>query len=316
MDQNKMLRLLSDDLALSSSEIRKIVASAPYRYKHYRLKKRTEGYRNIYHPTPELKAIQWWIVSNIIHSLPVHPAVFSYRRGIGIQNHANVHANSNFFLRFDFTDFFPSITYRDVVKYLTESVRLQQIDLDKGAIELVAWLVCRAPKGRDRKTAPLALSIGAPSSPAVSNTIIYSLDTALNELSVEHNVRYSRYADDLYFSTKERDVLSVISKGVKAIIKRQKSPKLRINEKKTSYVSRKYRVQITGVVVTPSSDLSVGRNRKRFVRSQVHKYVLGDLGQEEISSVRGMIAFIRSIEPDFVDRLIRKYGEENIKELL
>jgi hypothetical protein len=73
---------------------------------------------------------------------------------------------------------------------------------------------------------------------------------------------------------------------------------------------------VTGVVITPEEGLSVGRSRKRFVKSLVHKYVRGELQPEERAYLRGMIAFISNIEPNFMDRLKAKYGNEGIESLL
>jgi len=316
MNDKQLLEMIGRGLRLAHVELKKIAASAPFRYKHYRLPKRSGGYRDIYHPTPELKAIQWWLVSNIICELPVHKAVFSYRLKTGIRDHAAIHVGSRYFLRFDFVDFFPSIKYWDIHRLLIAAASDKRIDMDETAISLLGRLVCRAPKGKKTSEDTLALGIGAPSSPSLSNAILFSLDSTLFELSADRDVIYTRYADDLYFSTRHPRVLSKLAGEVTRTIAAQQSPRLIINEAKTSSVSKKHRVQITGVVLTPSGDLSVGRTRKRFVRAQVHKYLLGRLDPGEIASLRGMIAFIRSVEPAFIERLTTKYSADRLVDIL
>ena len=316
MNSNELLRLLGRDIGLSQLELAKITASAPFRYKHYTLKKRSGGYRDIYHPTPELKAIQWWIVTHVFAKLPVHESVFSYRKKRGIRDHAAAHLGSRYFFRLDFTDFFPSIRYVDVCNLLRRAHLAGALDLDDSAIELVARLVCRAPKGSKANVETLALSIGAPSSPAISNAALFDLDSRLAQLCGEVDARYTRYADDLYFSTRHPHTLDSLKLQIRREIGSFQSPRLTINEAKTSNTSRKYRVQVTGVVITPEEGLSVGRSRKRFVKSLVHKYVRGELQPEERAYLRGMIAFISNIEPNFMDRLKAKYGNEGIESLL
>ncbi|MBO2025552.1 hypothetical protein J4733_09050 [Klebsiella pneumoniae] len=52
--------------------------------------------------------------------------------------------------------------------------------------------------------------MGAVSSPVVSNAICYELDHILNEFCLSKGVIYTRYADDMYFSTNEENVLKQI----------------------------------------------------------------------------------------------------------
>jgi hypothetical protein len=315
MNSNELLRLLGRDIGLSQLELARIASSAPFRYKHYTLKKRTGGKRDIYHPTPELKAIQWWLVTNIFAKLPVHGSVFSYRKKLSIRDHAAAHLGSKYFYRLDFTDFFPSIRSDDVCNLLQRACKTGALDFDDSAISLVARLVCRAPKGNKVNFETLALSIGAPSSPAISNAALFDLDSRLARLCREFETIYSRYADDLYFSTRRPHTLEGLIVRVRQEIASFTTPKLTINEAKTSRTSRKHRVQVTGVIITPDAKVSVGRERKRFVKSLVHRYVQGQLQPGERASLRGLVAYISSIESDFLERLNKKFGRETIEKI-
>jgi RNA-directed DNA polymerase len=317
MNAVDLMKLMSQEIGLTVKEIAKIAVSAPFRYKSYRIPKRTGGFRQIRHPTPEVKAIQTWLVMRVLSKLPVHSSVYSYQKNIGIRDHAQEHLRSRYFLRFDFADFFPSIKFMDVVSLLDREVKLGKVVLDTDAMSMIARLVCCA----DNKKAPidpahLALGIGSPSSPAISNAILFELDGELEELSRSYSAIYTRYADDIYFSTNRPHMIDKIRQAVPAIIEKQPFPKLLLNQKKTSSVSRRHRIQVTGVVITPDRQLSVGRDRKRAVKAQIHKYSLDQLSSDQLSSLRGMLAFIKSIEPEFIERLSRKYGEEVINEIL
>ena len=109
MTHNDLILALARLLRASDEDIKKLVLTAPYQYKHYKIKKRTGGYRDIYHPTAGLKAAQRWLIANCFTNLMIHSSVFSYREGVGIRQHAMQHLHSNFLLRIDFKDFFPSI---------------------------------------------------------------------------------------------------------------------------------------------------------------------------------------------------------------
>ena len=81
--------------------------TANKRYKTYKIKKRTSGTRTIEQPSKELKLYQKFISENIFLNLPVHEAVFSYKKNISIKNLADKHKNNRYLLRIDFKDFFP-----------------------------------------------------------------------------------------------------------------------------------------------------------------------------------------------------------------
>src|SRR5262249_27231214 len=147
-------------LGLSTRYILRISATASHCYRHYQIPKRHVGMRDIYHPSKELKSLQRWLLMNVIENLPVHAAAVAYRRRIGPPYGAKQHVASNYLLRMDIHDFFPSLKESDLrsfaARHPTYLIGWQSDDLD-----LFCNLVCR--HGR--------LTIGAPSSPALSNVL-------------------------------------------------------------------------------------------------------------------------------------------------
>jgi Reverse transcriptase (RNA-dependent DNA polymerase) len=203
----------------------------------------------------------------------------------------------------DFADFFPSITANDIVALVRENLdRLpdgwQDIDTS-----LFCSLACRSG----------ALTIGAPTSPALANAVCYELDEKLTDLSKKKSTVYTRYADDLFFSTTEPNVLSGIAAEVPEIVKGLRYPKnLRINRAKTRNLSKRGRRAITGLIVTNDATLSIGRRAKRRLRSQVHNFSL--LNETERDQLRGWLAYCKGVEPEFINRLNLKFGSERVLE--
>jgi RNA-directed DNA polymerase len=159
-------------------------------------------------------------------------------------------------------------------------------------------LVCR----RD------SLTIGAPSSPLLSNLVMFDFDERWSGYCRARRIAYSRYADDVYFSTDTPNILRTVLEDLKDDLRRHKSPTLQINDAKTIFVSRKARKIVTGLVVTPDGKISLGRKRKRFIRSQIFRRSRGELRPDEISALQGMLAYAGSVEPSFLESLRRKYG--------
>jgi hypothetical protein len=301
---------IAQDIGLRAEYIAKVVRTANHRYKTYHVPKRSGGQRKIEHPARELKLLQRWVTDNVLMHLPIDEAVFSYRKNRSIRDLAERHVHTNYLLRIDFQDFFPSICDKDIDLLLTSCKCDLPYSLSEPDIDTICRLVCKRKQ----------LVIGAPSSPSISNSILHDFDKTWRRRSVEKGVVYTRYADDLYFSTNHRNILEPLYKDLKLYIKGMASPRLTVNESKTVFTSRKHLRMVTGLVLTSTHEVSLGRNQKRYIRSLIYRYLQGRLDSEYVSYLGGYLAYASSSEPSssepsFVDRLRRKFGAQVIDEL-
>lgn len=299
-----ILEQIEQATGVASQELMKIVVSANYRYRTYHIPKRTGGYRTICHPAPELKYLQRWLNRKIFSQLPIHQSAYAYKKSVGISANAKVHVYNNFFLKIDFKDFFPSLKKCDVEKVL-KNRRLLWDDLTDADIEIILKIVCKEG----------ALTIGAPSSPILSNALLYEFDCHISELCSSREIVYSRYADDLFLSTKHPNILSSTLQLIRDGLKTRQSPKLKINEKKTIYTSRKRKRMAAGLVLTSDKKLSIGRKKKREIRTLVHLYSQNKISLDSLSYLCGYLAFVKSVEPEFLQRISNKFGKEVIDNL-
>jgi RNA-directed DNA polymerase len=128
-------------------------------------------------------------------------------------------------------------------------------------------------------------------------------------------VSYSRYADDLCFSTNPPNVLAGVLQGLREDIAARGSPRLMLNDKKTVFTSRKRLRRVVGLVLTPTKKLSIGRPNKRNLKSQVFRFKSGGLLTEALDRLRGMLSFVKSVEPTFLEALSAKFGSETMGKL-
>lgn len=298
-----LLKKMSNELGLLPGQLEQIINTAPLRYKSFKVPKRSGGERQLAQPAREVKAIQRWIISFLLPQLPVHEAATAYKAQASIKKNAELHRDSNYILKMDFENFFPSITGPDLVKHLD---RHCHEDLDDSAVKLITRSCVWTP---DRRP-PLRLCVGAPSSPLLSNSIMFEFDKILNQYSKHIGAIYSRYADDLTFSTREKHILNEFPKKVISTLKSIPYPSLAINRKKTVFASRAGRRTITGVTLTPDFRLSIGRDRKRRIRAMFHRMTLGMLDEFDRQQLEGYIAFGDDIEPGFRDWLNRSAKQE------
>ena len=302
-------RDLQSSLGISEYLLNRLVQRAPYSYKVYTIPKRSGGQRTIAQPAKETKFIQHWLIQNIFSQLPVHECASAYKVGASIKKNANAHKSHSYITKLDFKDFFPSITSNDLVKHL--SIHLGN-SLGTQDIQDIARISCiRLPGKSD-----LCLSVGAPSSPVLSNSIMFGFDSEVFAWCNKNGITYTRYADDLTFSTSTKNVSSDIEPFVRGIVQKLAYPSLSLNSKKTTHLSKKHQRRITGIIINNEGNISLGRNRKREVSALIHKFSLGILPEPEIFRLQGLLGFAKDVEPLFVARMRGKYTSKLIEEIL
>lgn len=299
-----ILEQISNDLDLTPSFILNVAAGASHEYKVYKIRKKDGGLRSISHPSRRLKALQRWLLANVIERLPVHESAAAYRHNHSILDNARLHQASRYLLRMDLTDFFPSITEQDIQNYIREN-RVLFRDWTTADVFVFCRLVCRHSH----------LTIGAPTSPAMSNAILYDIDVRIDALCTKMGVKYSRYADDLFFSTSSANVLRQIEEEVAKVIAESKLPaRLTVNPSKTRHSSKKGLRRVTGIVLGSDGKAHVGRRLKRHIRGLIFR--LGSLDGPSRASLAGMIAYATGFDPQFMNSLISKYGLPKVREAM
>lgn len=297
---SSLIKGMAAEMGLLEGQVETIVRTAPLRYKVFSVPKRTGGLRKLAQPAREVKWLQYWLSARLEPRLPVHKSVTAYRAGCSIRKNAEIHSSGKFLLKMDFTNFFPSITEVDFRQHIGVWLPNEFSSEDLEVMSRVLFWT-------EDRTRPLKLCIGAPTSPFLSNTILFEFDSIISKQVASDAITYTRYADDLTFSSSAPNRLKGIDDLVQAALSQITYPRLTVNTKKTVHASRATRRVVTGVVIRPDGGLSVGRDRKRMVRAMYHRSKVGLLNQEQIDHMNGLINFIESIEPGFA-RKLRKDG--------
>lgn len=304
-----LTKFLCDKMCISESEVISFSLTSPHRYKVYEIPKRNSNKtRTIAHPAKELKFIQKLIVSYLENKLPVHNCAYAYKLGIGIKNNAQVHLKTKYFLKMDFESFFPSITpalFFDIAKKTGLEISTEDNILLQN---FLFW--------KEKRNSSLKLSIGAPSSPLVSNFIMYYFDENIKIICEQKDINYTRYADDLAFSTNKKNTLFEIPNIVINALEAETQGIIKVNPDKTIFSSKAHNRHITGITLTNDNKLSIGRERKRLISSMIHKFSQGLLDIDSILKLQGLMSFANHIEEDFYHRMSKKYGKDILIEIL
>lgn len=301
----RIMRILIEQTGLREQDVRRIVLTAPDRYKVYTIEKRSGGRRVIAQPSRELKFLQNALMDSVLVHLPVHPAATAYRKGLSTLDNAKPHAQSGPILKMDFREFFPSIRGGAWRRYCEEKAILDYPE----DIAISERILFYRPKG----SRVLRLSIGAPSSPMLSNLLLNDFDNLVSEAVSVDKVTYTRYADDMTFSAPRTGHLVNVKRTVARIVRKLPYPNLDINDDKTTYITKKYHRTVTGLTLSNDGRITIGRDNKREIRAGVNNAIWGTLSDQDMKTLAGRIAYAISVEPSFVDDIRNRYGADTIK---
>lgn len=300
-----LISRLALELNKSETDVLRFLISAPKKYKVYTIPKRTSGHRVIAQPSKELKIYQRKFLE--MQQFPIHDAAVAYRKGLSIKDNANLHKNNRYLLKIDLENFFNSISSSLFWQVWEKTLPLPNHNDKVVLTNLLFWSPSKKSDGQ------LVLSVGAPTSPMMSNFFMYPFDCLISAICKEKNIVYTRYADDLTFSTKNKGVLFDIPNVVQKNLSLLFSNAIRINRKKTKFSSMAHNRHITGITINNGGCLSLGRDRKRYIKHIVHQFSNGQLEEDKILNLKGILSFARHIEPSFIESLEKKYSKEIIE---
>ena len=266
---------MAEKIGLPVSYLNRIAKNADKLYQVYYIPKKSGKLREIESPNQELKGIQRWILDNLLASMPLPECVIGFRKNRDIKRNADMHKDYKYIMCFDIKDFFPSIQYQQI-KEVFDPI----CDNDCAAI------LAKINSFQNQ------LPQGAVCSPAISNLVFAPVDNTIEFLCSQKRIQYTRYADDLTFSTNNRDRLVSVENEMRKVIT---GSGFRINDAKTRFMSGRGPMIITGITVN-NRKLSVGNARKKRLRAQLNNYIRNEIHDDE-NEIMGMISFIRHIEP-------------------
>ncbi len=274
-------------------------------YQYWTIPKRDGGQRLISSPKPTLKKAQRWILRQIAERLPVHGAAHGFLPGRSIFSNAAVHAGARQIIKLDIRNFYPTVTWRRVKGLFRKGGYGEQV------ATVLALLCTEAPRellelnGKPYHVAngPRALPQGAPTSPALSNTVCLRLDCRLSGLTQKLGFRYTRYADDLTFSwhAAEPPPLGRLLRGVRMILQAEG---FILHPDKTRVLRQGRRQTVTGLVVNAappqSSPARIPRAKVRELRAALHNRLQGQPGKagESLAQLRGWVAYLHMTDPE------------------
>ena len=242
------LSSLEQDLGISAKTLYSVSNNISKHYHKAKLPKKNGGHRNLSVPDEILKVIQRQIAEVLLIHMPVSRYAKAYRFGSSTLRNAGLHVGKQVVLKLDILHFFDSIRYSTVKgKVFPEEIYAKPL-------RILLTMLCYHKD---------ALPQGAPSSPAITNIILYEFDELIGQWCRERDIAYTRYCDDMTFSG-DFDPAEVV-RFVRVELKKMG---FLLNERKTKVQRPGQQQSVTGIVV--NEKLSIPADYRRKLRQELY----------------------------------------------
>lgn len=272
-------------LGMTDSQLREFVRYSR-KYRHRDAPKKGLGTRHLSAPEPALMEVLHKLdASAIFEALPIHDAAHGFVRGRSIVTHAAVHTDATTLVTVDLEDWFDTI----------DTARIATALQGAGWTEEAARVVSRLCTDDGR------LPQGAPTSPRLANFVARHLDRQLALLARRFGFAYTRYADDLTFSSREGRSRGAVQRFLRQVERLCKGEHFRIRWDKVKVTHHWTRMEVAGLVLNPEDGappVRVSREYIRRVASAIYNYQRGraEWTREQIVSAISFVSMVNKAQ--------------------
>ncbi|WP_409075033.1 retron St85 family RNA-directed DNA polymerase [Pantoea sp. C3] len=274
---NDGVTAIASCIGISPGLITAMIKSPKRYYRTFELQKKSGGSRTILAPKKFIKTLQYWINDHLLNRLKTHSSCYSYRSGVSIKDNAINHVQKKFVANIDISDYFVSINKKMVKDCFYEN------NIPEHIINTISGIV----------TYNDSLPQGAPTSPNISNAVLFDFDEIMTFNALTLNSVYTRYSDDISISSDKKEHIESIIKAAEYNLQLKG---FRLNEKKKRIISSNNRQVVTGILVNES--IRPTKVYRKKIRSAFdHASKEQDNSEETINRLRGYFNYLKSFEP-------------------
>lgn len=288
-------------LGYTKQSLEVIANDLPKYYITYRILKRSGKTRRIDAPQSPLKEVQKDFLNKVLYLYRAHPIAHGFVQDRSPVTNATIHIGKKVVMTIDVKNFFNSISETTVARCLTwlfgQQTKFTWTDPDDPA--LMAKLLCYNG----------GLPQGSSASPVMSNLVCLSLDKKLSGLATASDVTITRYADDITISCNDDTKVHATRHSIYTMLNNYG---LTPNKAKTKVRKYYQRQQVTGIVV--NQQLGTKKEVWRNLRAKMHNAKRDNttLTLTEYQQTRGLIEWIRSLNPTRGDKLLKQLSQLSV----
>ena len=198
----KELASIEQDLGFPAKTLYGLSNNLEKHYHNVFIPKSDGSRRKLSVPDLILKSVQRAIADNILAHYPVSKYATAYKVGSSVQKNARPHVKKEKILKLDIEGFFDNIIYSKVKDIVFYEEKYSE------PIRILLTMLCYYRE---------SLPQGAPTSPAITNIIMYDFDERIGAYCSERGIAYTRYCDDMTFSGDfdEKEVIALVKQELK-----------------------------------------------------------------------------------------------------
>lgn len=282
-------------------------------YYEFKIPKRSGGLRTINAPKTEFKEALSKVKDIFEQKLKclAHNAAYAYTKQRSVMDALKIHQTnkSNWYLKVDLTDFFPSCTETFIYKQLKQLYPFYYFKAPYNDLLKKIIKICCLHGG---------LPQGTPISPLLTNLVMvpydYKISNALKRGIGEHWV-YTRYADDILISSKS----DFDWKKMENILAENLTP-FQIKHEKTRYGSRAGSNWNLGLMLNKDNNITLGSNKKKLINAMLNNFIRDFKNnifwsREDVYQLQGHLSYLKQIEPNYYNYIVQKYeAKYNIRD--
>lgn len=287
------LSSLEQDLGIPVKTLYAVSNNLRGHYRKVQIPKKSGGYRKLSIPDEVLKKIQRQIANVLLIHMPVSRYAKAYRFGSATLKNAKPHVGKSVVLKLDILHFFDSIRYIDVKN------KAFPAEIYAENIRILLAMLCYYKD---------FLPQGAPTSPAITNILMYEFDEKVGLWCRERGIAYTRYCDDMAFSG-DFDPAEVIL----FVRLELKNMGFLMNEQKLKIQRSGQQQSVTGIVVNEKLSIPASYRRKlrqelyycrKFgVAEHLHRIDLEISENTYRIQLLGKVNYVLQVHPDDADML-------------
>ena len=276
-------------------------------YQTFRIPKKTGGFRRIDAPCAELQNQLQKLANFITDDCGVlyHTSAFAYVPGRCIVDCLTKHKKneSKWFLKTDFSGFFPNTTIDFAMNMLSMVFPLSEI--------------CKRTDGYNQLRKAISLGFlngglpqGTVLSPMLTNCFMIPIDHALFNKLAEKKLVYTRYADDIHISGQEKFPYKKIVTLIEETLKEFSAPYI-IKDEKTHFGSRNGKNWNLGLMLNKDNEITVGWKKKQYFKAALCSFILDTKSKhywtfEDVQHLRGQLSYYMMVEKDYFNKIVKQ----------
>jgi hypothetical protein len=286
------LNELSFFLTYTKDQLNSFMFDKKSQYVSFKIPKKNSSEKRIINaPKKRLKMAQKIILTEILEKIPCSNESTAFKKNEnGILKNALIHSPNIFLLKMDFNNFFQCIKIGCIKELFMQIGYNEKVSLNLASL-------C---------TFANQLPQGGICSPYLANLACYNFDKQVSEYCNSKNIAYTRYADDLLFSSNDLELLEQLKIDIVDIVKNNYNEnfQISINNKKTRLIKKNAHKKVTGITIN-DQNIKASKKLKNKIRQEIYFIIKNK--KDYNNKLIGQIAYVLSIEANEYAFKIRNY---------